>query len=283
MSGSSTFSSAVARGKSWKLWKTKPISRLRTSASSSSERSLTSRPESRYRPEVGTSRQPTMFIRVDFPEPDCPTMATNSLRSMRTSMLRRAGTFWCPRSYVLTIFSSSISAMCSPGVAAATALLATAALRALLFSRLARLLHLDALPFLQLAGERAVGPVDHGLAVLDPLQDLDVRPAGDARAHFPHLRFAVLDHENDLHRLGLPRRGGRGRSVGRVGGGAAGHGRDQRAFARGRLLLLLLRLAAGDRLDGHAHHGVVGGHRDGDRRGHARQRRLGRLGEGDAH
>src|SRR5207248_2841477 len=46
-SGSSTFSSADARGRSWKLWKTNPISRLRTSASWSSESVLTSRPESR--------------------------------------------------------------------------------------------------------------------------------------------------------------------------------------------------------------------------------------------
>src|SRR5256885_3937175 len=203
MSGSSTFSSAVARGRSWKLWKTKPISRFRTSASSSSERSLTSRPESRYRPEVGTSRQPTMFINVDFPEPDCPTMATNSFRSMRTSMLRSAGTFWCPRSYVLTIFSSSISAMRSPEVAAADGASATAALRALLFSRLVGLLHLDALPLLQLARERPIGTVDHRLAGLEAVEDFDVGPPGDARAHFPHLGLAVLDHEDDLHRLGL--------------------------------------------------------------------------------
>ena len=35
---------ALARGNSWKLWKTKPISRFRTSASSSSLSVLTSRP-----------------------------------------------------------------------------------------------------------------------------------------------------------------------------------------------------------------------------------------------
>ena len=29
-------------------------------------------------PEVGTSRQPMMFMAVDLPEPDWPTMATNS-------------------------------------------------------------------------------------------------------------------------------------------------------------------------------------------------------------
>src|SRR5437868_3518977 len=100
-----------------------------------------------------------------------------------------------------------MSAMRSPEVAAADGASATAALRALLFSRLVRLLYLDALTLLQLARERPVGPVDHRLAVLDALEDLDVRPAGDPRAHFPHLRLAVLDHEDDLHRLRLPRRG----------------------------------------------------------------------------
>ena len=29
-------------------------------------------------PWVGTSRQPMMFMQVDLPEPDWPTMATNS-------------------------------------------------------------------------------------------------------------------------------------------------------------------------------------------------------------
>src|SRR5438309_6720317 len=121
-----------------------------------------------------------MFIKVDLPEPDCPTMATNSLRSMRTSMLRSAGTFWCPRSYVLTMFSSSMSAMSSPEWPQLPGALATAALRVLLLSRLGRRLELHALPVLQLAGERAVGTVDHRLPIIDPVEDLDVRPAGDA-------------------------------------------------------------------------------------------------------
>ena len=33
-------------------------------------------------PEVGTSRQPMMFIAVDLPDPEEPTMATNSPWSM---------------------------------------------------------------------------------------------------------------------------------------------------------------------------------------------------------
>src|SRR5216683_2268370 len=70
-----------------------------------------------------------------------------------------------------------MSAIRSPEGAAADGASATAALRALRLSRLGRLLHLDALPFLQLAGERPVRSVDDRLAVLDALEDLDVRPA----------------------------------------------------------------------------------------------------------
>ena len=35
-------------------------------------------PSRQYWPSVGTSRQPMMFMQVDLPEPDWPTMATNS-------------------------------------------------------------------------------------------------------------------------------------------------------------------------------------------------------------
>src|SRR5438067_7518668 len=83
---------------------------------------------------------------------------------------------------------------------------ATAALRALLFSGFRRRLHFDALPVLQLARERPVWPVHHRLAVVDPLEDLDVGAARDTGAHFAHLRFPVLHHEDDLHGLRLPRR-----------------------------------------------------------------------------
>jgi hypothetical protein len=34
---------------------------------------------SQYSPELGVSRQPSRFIRVDLPEPDGPMMATYSL------------------------------------------------------------------------------------------------------------------------------------------------------------------------------------------------------------
>jgi hypothetical protein len=45
----------------------------------------TSRPSSSYDPLVGRSRQPTMFISVDLPEPDVPMMATYSLAEMSMS------------------------------------------------------------------------------------------------------------------------------------------------------------------------------------------------------
>ena len=75
-SGSSTLLWAVVREIRLKLWKTKPILRLRTSDSWRSLRRRTSIPSSRYRPEEPTSRHPMMFIRVDLPEPDAPMMAT---------------------------------------------------------------------------------------------------------------------------------------------------------------------------------------------------------------
>ena len=48
----------------------------------SSSSPCTSAPFSRYVPAVGVSRQPRRFMSVDLPEPDWPTMATNSPRSM---------------------------------------------------------------------------------------------------------------------------------------------------------------------------------------------------------
>src|SRR4051812_31286727 len=164
-----------------------------------------------------------MFISVDLPDPDWPTMATNSPRSMGKWMSRSAGTLERPRSYVFTMWSSSISAMSSPAVASGSA---TAALRALVPGPLAGLLRLDLLSLLQLARERAVRPVHHRLALRHPAEDLHVGAAGDARLHLAHLRHAVLvHHEHHLHRLRLAGRrlGGRivRRAVGPTGATAA--------------------------------------------------------------
>ena len=72
--------SASARGSRLKVWKTNPISWLRTRASWSSDCSLTSSPFSQYWPSVGVSRQPSKFMRVLLPDPDGPIRATNSPR-----------------------------------------------------------------------------------------------------------------------------------------------------------------------------------------------------------
>ena len=65
-------------------WNTKPMKRLRTSASwSSSSDGDVVRRRAGTSPDVGTSRQPRMCISVDLPEPDGPMMATNSPSSMR--------------------------------------------------------------------------------------------------------------------------------------------------------------------------------------------------------
>src|SRR5271154_1440920 len=68
-------------------------------ASSSSSRSLTRRPASQYFPSLGESRHPMRFIKVDFPEPEGPMMATYSpLRICRSTPLS-ACTFSEPISY----------------------------------------------------------------------------------------------------------------------------------------------------------------------------------------
>jgi hypothetical protein len=48
--------------------------------------------------ELGLSRQPSMFMKVDLPEPLAPMMATNSPRVMLTETPRRAWTLVSPRS-----------------------------------------------------------------------------------------------------------------------------------------------------------------------------------------
>jgi hypothetical protein len=107
--GSSTFACAVIRDTRWNAWKTKPILRLRTSARVSSSRADTSCPSSRYVPVVGTSRQPTMFIRVDLPEPDAPMIATYSPASMSRSTPASAGTAPSPAPYTLCTSRSEMA------------------------------------------------------------------------------------------------------------------------------------------------------------------------------
>jgi hypothetical protein len=70
--GSSTFFRAEARDSSSNDWKTKPIRWFRTRASSLERMRLTSLPARKYRPPLGRSRQPMMFISVLLPEPEGP-------------------------------------------------------------------------------------------------------------------------------------------------------------------------------------------------------------------
>src|SRR5688572_19345251 len=78
VSGSSTFSYTLRSPIRLKLWKMKPISRLRTRARSESGRSATDLPLRMYLPSVGESRSPRIDSSVDFPQPDGPAMAMYS-------------------------------------------------------------------------------------------------------------------------------------------------------------------------------------------------------------
>ena len=87
MSGSSTFSKTVRSPIRLKLWKMKPISRLRTRARSDAGSSATGRPFSRYDPSVGESSRPRIDSSVDLPQPDGPAIETYSPLPISTSML----------------------------------------------------------------------------------------------------------------------------------------------------------------------------------------------------
>src|SRR3712207_6358967 len=66
--------------------------RLRSPARCGSLRRDTSTPLNEYDPDVGRSRHPTMCRRVDFPDPDGPTIATHSPGHTRSSTPRSAST-----------------------------------------------------------------------------------------------------------------------------------------------------------------------------------------------
>jgi hypothetical protein len=56
--------------------------RLRIAASASPDCADTFSPASQYSPPEGVSRQPSRFMKVDFPEPEGPMTATNSPAAM---------------------------------------------------------------------------------------------------------------------------------------------------------------------------------------------------------
>ena len=111
--GSITCLRASTRESRLKLWKTKPISRLRTAASWVSFMPLTSTPFSQYSPEVGESRQPMMCISVDLPEPEGPVMATHSPLAISSETPSSAWTSASPVPYTLVMFWMAIISLSS--------------------------------------------------------------------------------------------------------------------------------------------------------------------------
>src|SRR5262245_4162815 len=90
VSGSSTFSNTLKSPIRLKLWKMKPISRLRTRARSDGGRSATGRPFSVYSPLDGVSSRPRIESRVDLPQPDGPAIDTYSPRPIVMSIAASA-------------------------------------------------------------------------------------------------------------------------------------------------------------------------------------------------
>ena len=84
---------AAARRRRKNCWKTKPMWRARSAARrrSDSSRDVVARRPAR-RPRVGRSSVPMMWSRVDLPEPDGPTTASNSPSSTIRPTPRRAST-----------------------------------------------------------------------------------------------------------------------------------------------------------------------------------------------
>jgi hypothetical protein len=68
----------VSRGRIQKFWKINPISLFLTKASSNSSIFKIFLPDSMYSPDVGVSRQPIIFISVDFPDPEGPSIDKKS-------------------------------------------------------------------------------------------------------------------------------------------------------------------------------------------------------------
>ena len=66
-----------------------------------------SSPATLTRPAVGRSRQPIKFIMVDLPDPEAPTIATNSPFSIRISTPSRALTMEDPSPNVFVTFNIS--------------------------------------------------------------------------------------------------------------------------------------------------------------------------------
>ena len=70
--------SRAESGTRWNVWKTNPISRLRSAASSRSRYDVTGAPSMLTRPRVGASSRPMRFSSVLLPQPEGPMIDTNS-------------------------------------------------------------------------------------------------------------------------------------------------------------------------------------------------------------
>src|ERR1700761_377635 len=88
-----------------------PSRSRRSAASASASRPAVSWPAMRYWPLLGRSRQPRMFIKVDLPEPDAPTIAIISPASILRSMSFSATKTPSPEGYSRRTPANSSSAL----------------------------------------------------------------------------------------------------------------------------------------------------------------------------
>src|ERR1700704_354068 len=96
-SGTATFSSAVMVGMRWNDWKTMPTLRPRKRASASSLRLLSAWPATTTEPLSGCSSPAMTINRVDFPEPEGPTIPIASPRPIFRPMSLSICTLAAPR------------------------------------------------------------------------------------------------------------------------------------------------------------------------------------------
>src|SRR5260221_9265830 len=91
-----------------------PILTLRRSASAFGASEEASTPSSLYEPDVGRSRQPTIFMKVDLPEPDGPITITIWPGQTLSETPRRAATTVSPIRYSLRRSVTSMTGVTLP-------------------------------------------------------------------------------------------------------------------------------------------------------------------------
>ncbi len=110
--GSMTLSTSRRVGSSWKNWNTTPTVRPRQAAAAFSDSADTSTSPTTTRPAVGRSIPAIMFNRVDLPDPEGPTTATNSpapkVRSTASSAVNGTAPDWYVRVTASSRTSSSV-------------------------------------------------------------------------------------------------------------------------------------------------------------------------------